>query len=691
MQNPFGPNRIEYESRPILWFSKKSETISKAAKPIFVAGTRGSGKTSILRSMSTVHILEDRNLTSQIGKLSWYGVFFQLNETFSPLIDNAVLSLVPEHIRLDPDALRNRQFVIFSHYLELKIVERILDTLSQLRRENHLQYTATDDRRIALDIQRDILHFLPLPAKTDFFGLQELRSLISKYIDACFNAFFHGNDSGKTMFFATDPGTLVNRVVSAVTPLVKGSAFSNTNSRPLFFKILIDDCEALSPDQQQFLNTIIRKTRGDIKWVLAYIGGLYDTIRTVIPGQSLSNADRDVENLDLASEKDFASLCENVASLRLYYGLSDEQRSKLNRDDPLKAFSLTNRLGKLSVNQIIEKVIESGYSDGRQRLIQLAERARNFLTVNISKAQQAQFTSMSKVRPYVEGLALNLMDENSLRKPFNASEASVLKRVIARKQAWAFLEACRILRLHDYPYIGYQIIIQLSDGCIRDFLDIMGEIYSRSVPEASATPRRMFEFVNSDAEIPIDIQRQAVNRASEKKLQGLESISQPFEEESVKMVKALGRLTSRLQTDAIEEEAPSTIEKGLFRINRTEMRELANRLEMPENKIDEVLKRAEKDGFIREVSTQGKFAPEGVGADSAEVVLRLHRRFAPHFKYSYRGPYETSVIPAARIVDLLFSRGLTPEDWADQVFKDLTPPPGRYDEMQPSLFDGEGK
>jgi hypothetical protein len=156
MQNPFGPNRIEYESRPVLWFSEKAADISKAAKPVFVAGTRGSGKTSILRSMSTLHILDDRNLAEQIGSLHWYGVFFQLNETFSPLIDNAVLSLIPEPIRLDPEAIKNKQFVIFSHYLELKIVERLLETLGSLRREGHLAYSATDDRDIALRVNRDV-------------------------------------------------------------------------------------------------------------------------------------------------------------------------------------------------------------------------------------------------------------------------------------------------------------------------------------------------------------------------------------------------------------------------------------------------------------------------------------------------------------------------------------------------------
>ncbi|RUZ90877.1 hypothetical protein EN947_05295, partial [Mesorhizobium sp. M7A.F.Ca.US.003.02.2.1] len=170
MENPFGPNRIEYESRPILWFSQKSALISAAAKPVFVAGTRGSGKTSILRSLSTVHILEDKSLSDQVGKLAWYGVFFQLNETFSPLIDNAVLNLIPERIRFDTAAVIPRQFVIFSHYLELKIVERLLESIGQLRRDGHLKYRASEDRDVALALHREVLHFIPQPARLDFFS-----------------------------------------------------------------------------------------------------------------------------------------------------------------------------------------------------------------------------------------------------------------------------------------------------------------------------------------------------------------------------------------------------------------------------------------------------------------------------------------------------------------------------------------
>lgn len=118
------------------------------------------------------------------------------------------------------------------------------------------------------------------------------------------------------MFFATDPGSLINKVVKTISPLISGPAFAS--DQPLQFKIMIDDCEALTPQQQQFLNTIVRKTRGEVKWVLAFIGGIYDTIRTVIPGQSLSSADRDVENLDSATDSEFAALCQNVASLRLF-------------------------------------------------------------------------------------------------------------------------------------------------------------------------------------------------------------------------------------------------------------------------------------------------------------------------------------------------------------------------------------
>ncbi|MCM2477777.1 hypothetical protein HGO38_30490 [Rhizobium sp. CG5] len=681
MQNPFGPNRIEYESKPILWFGKKSEQISKAETSVFVAGTRGSGKTSILRSLSTLHIHEDRNLAAQIGSLGWYGVFFQLNETFSPLIDNAVLALIPEQIRLDPQAVTNRHFVIFSHYLELKIAERLLETICILRRGEHLIYSATDEREISLDIHKEILHFLPMEGRVEFFGLNELRSLISRYVDRCVNAFFYGKEEAQSVFFATDPGAILNKIFEAISPLAVGPAFSE--KQPLLFKILIDDCEVLTPLQQQFLNSIVRKTRGNIKWVLAYIGGLYDTIRTVIPGQSLSSTDRLVENLDSSSDSEFANLCQNVASLRLFYALPENLRSKLERNDPLKAFKLRERLGKLSVNQIIERVIETGHSEGRQRLIQVAEHAREFLTINVTRAQREQFSLNVKARPYVEGLALELLPSPDHKRPYSEDDAKALHAVIRRKQSWAFLEACRILRLHDYPYVGHQIIIQLSDLCIRDFLDIMGEIFERVVTD----PKKMLDFVNSTSEIPMEQQRQAVSMASEKKLQGLESLSHPFEEESARMVRALGRLTARLQSEGTKGEAVTTAERGLYRINIGELRSMCAKLGYHETKVDAVLRRAEKDGFIREVSERGKLENDRNNPDSAEVTIRLHRRFAPYFKFSYRGPYEVNVLPSARLIELLFQRAYKPEDWANAVMRDLVHNQGNPSSEQPSLFD----
>ncbi|MER8470291.1 hypothetical protein [Mesorhizobium sp. M0306] len=686
MQNPFGPNRIEYESRPILWFSQKSASISTAAKPVFVAGTRGSGKTSILRSLSTAHILEDDNLAEQVGKLGWYGVFFQLNETFSPLIDNAVLSLIPENIQLDPTAVANRQFIIFSHYLELKIVERLLESVVQLRRDGHLKYPASGDRDVALALHRQVLHFIPQPARPDFFSIDELRAGVTRYIDDCFNAFFFAADTAKTNFRATDPGAIINKVATAITPLLEGPAFAS-GTVP-FFKILIDDCEALTPLQQQFLNTLVRKTRGNVKWVLAYIGGLYDTIRTIIPGQSLSNADRDVENLDSVTNKEFATLCENVSSLRLYYALPDELRSNLKRKSPLNAFSLKSRLGRLSVNEIIERVIETGHSEGRDRLVTLAEAAREFFSINLRSADQQQFHLHRKARPYAEGLALALMKPEIKRKPMSSADAANLMRSIARKQGWAFLQACRILGLHEYPYVGHQIITSLSDVCIRDFLDIMGEIFRRSVPNASDL-RKLVDFINSDSQIAIEQQKQAVNAASKRKMDGLQALSHPYEEESVRMVRALGYLTARLQTDFAEDSPLGTTERGIFKVDLSEMRSLVNKLELPTGKLDEVLRRAEKDGFIREVSAAGNLEVDRADARSKEMLIRLHRRFAPYFGYSYRGPYETNTIPAARIVDLLFTRYRIPEDWADAVFKELVARPASHTEFQGSLFESD--
>ncbi|WP_210214631.1 hypothetical protein, partial [Sinorhizobium meliloti] len=72
------------------------------------------------------------------------------------------------------------------------------------------------------------------------------------------------------------------------------------------------------------------------------------------------------------------------------------------------------------------------------------------------------------------------------------------------------------------------------------------------------------------------------------------------------------------------------------------------------------------------------------------MSIRLHRRFAPYFRCSYRGPYVTNTVPAARVVDLLFNRHRNPEEWADAVYKELVARPAlKAEYQQHSLFDGD--
>nr|WP_319390985.1 hypothetical protein [uncultured Cohaesibacter sp.] len=686
LANPFGPNRIEYENKPVLWFSKKSSSISREPISVYVAGTRGSGKTSILRSMSTFHILEDPYLSKQVGTLDWYGVFFQLNETFSPLIDNAALSLIAEPLRFDPEALRHRKFLIFSNYLELKIVERLMETMSMLRGEGHLLFSASNERTVALRIHDEVLHFLPSTKDNTFYGFENLRRQVSIYLDRCINSYFYAGSNSDEKFFATDPGSIITKIVDLVSPMVEGPAFSK--DAQVRFKILIDDCEALTPEQQMFLNSIVRKTRGKVRWVLAYIGGLYDTSRTVIPGQSLSEADRLVENLDAASDADFSKLCQNVASLRLFHFIPEELRDTFDRDDPLQTFSLRNRLGNYSVNEIIERVIETGYSEGRNQLIDAAEEAREFFSVKVDRKFQEQLPKFQKARPYTEGLALRLLAEEDRKRISSGGEVRALIQTIRRKQGWAFLEACRILRLHDYPYVGFNIIIQLSDSCIRDFLDIMREIFDLTAPK-SMDKTRWVEFINLNSEFPMELQRKAVNLASEKKLIGLKTLSAPHEEKSLRLVNSLGQLTTKLQMAPSQSNKFKTFERGLYRVDLKELRSMASNMGLMSSDIDDMLKRSEKDGFIREATENGRLVDNPNIPEASEVIIRLHRRFAPNYRFSYRGPYEVSTLPSWLLIKLLFDRAFIEHDWVDSVMKSLFASHDNNEHDQPSLFDSE--
>src|SRR3546814_18023900 len=83
-RNPFKPTRFEHEQNPLIWVSPHVAHL-EADKSVYVTGTRGSGKTSLLQAINWHERLNNSVLRKQIDEVipGYISVSFRLPDYFS--------------------------------------------------------------------------------------------------------------------------------------------------------------------------------------------------------------------------------------------------------------------------------------------------------------------------------------------------------------------------------------------------------------------------------------------------------------------------------------------------------------------------------------------------------------------------------------------------------------------------------
>ena len=110
----------------------------------------------------------------------------------------------------------------------------------------------------------------------------------------------------------------------------------------------------MSPQQQISVNTLVRSSKYPVSWVISSVGFKFNSADTFIPQQPLTDADRQILLLDQRDDTEFASLCQSVVGLRLLFAVSEEFRKEHGNRGIQDFFPLQERLGKRSVNDMME-------------------------------------------------------------------------------------------------------------------------------------------------------------------------------------------------------------------------------------------------------------------------------------------------------------------------------------------------
>jgi hypothetical protein len=114
------------------------------------------------------------------------------------------------------------------------------------------------------------------------------------------------------------------------------------------------------------------------------------------------------------------------------------------------------------------------------------------------------------------------------------------------------------------------------------------------------------------------------------------------------LIDSLGKITAYIQSAYNDASTLKTTEKGRFKVNYLTMKNKTDR-----EKLQNILRELRDCHYIRII---------GEVDDENEIIFRLHKLFAPYFKFSYRGAYSNITINGEDLLKLCAEKDIKDQD-----------------------------
>jgi hypothetical protein len=568
----------------------------------------------------------------------------------------------------------------FTLAVESICIERITEACHTLRELGDISVGASQEVQLVSDFVAEYPPLLAFSSERPTTLLElgrTLRALVSRMNQAC------GRTTVSTLVDQLpirEPYQMLAYFAERASAIMRLNA--SRGSRPVGFKFCLDDCEVLNPLQRKSLNSLIRLSRAPCSWVVSSVGSGRDDSETFIESQPLTDADRRVISLDARNDAGFRQLCQSVVSLRLIFASSTFSRTVLTQDEVADFFNLERRLGRRDVNDMMRSLVSRSarplakiLEAGAEHLLRLLKQKR----ADTSNLLNGQDRHLPFYETYV--LMLSRGREDSFKQTIEMSDIAKLDGYIGsfgqpgfqawlrRKQRAALLHFATALGVRRIPYAGANIIVSLADSSIRDFLEIMGEVYEAFVSNHNWDPKdpaNLDRFASSGSQIATRIQTSGIYSASDSYYEGVSHRSEIDTAVISRLIAGLSMYTSLLQTSPSDPKTLSTAERGVFFVDYT------NSL-TPDGLTDQAklvasaIRQAELAGYLRPVEVS-RFQTATLNGQYRSIALRLHRRFAPRFHFSFRGAYEGVSLDPSDLAALCWGgTNLTAKDWAETL------------------------
>ncbi|MBZ0105944.1 MAG: hypothetical protein K8H84_09980 [Sulfuricella denitrificans] len=637
-QSPFSLNRFEYESRHLYYLQKELFERLEDPKPIYLVGSRGTGKTTLLKALNWEERRDNRSLQDQIATdpfaKKYIGVYLKLPEIQFDVLRRWLYGREDEYA------------VIFSFFLDLIWLEELIDAISELIVNDIFDISADIEQARVKDITDEFVYTLGADGRRPS-TLKDLSRRIRnarETIEILGRQKPEPTDVIEKFRIVGQVGEFGRRLGELLQELCVTHDSDKNSYKQWHFKICMDEGECLDSFQQRIINTMLRVSRAPVFLVVSYVSMPSDLSTTLVNNFTLQSADRELIPLDSLSEKDFLELAEGVATIR----------SQAISGDNNAVFRTRITLGELDINQLLQQILSSSVSPTAKKLLETGKAlAEN--PFFLSKADKTHRTSLPIYEAY-------LIEKLNLEAPSPTSEhwerrkdtsAGFRKKFVA-----SYLSICADIET-EVRYASADMVLQMSDMCIRDFLHQLDAIYECADWELP-------KFLST--QVPMEVQNKAIKIASEKKYRSIpkSGVSEPSAVGAI--IDGLARLTAIIQSRSSDGSHLRSTERGIFLISNESLLSLEN-----EKSILQTIKDAAEAGFLR-IDAQ----------DKNELRFRVHTSLAARYGFSYRGAYYPLSLEWRDLNELMRSESEAETKKAVNVIA------GRLDRSMPenlSLFD----
>ena len=629
-KNIFSNIRREVGIDNLFWLRDDYDTWDNEETPIYFGGFRGSGKTTILQSFQWRNRINNTSLKNELCKI--YGVSPEELEFDAYLKDvafrnkmigiyNNVLNFNESHF--STWGYKNKQSA-YSAYFECRWLDKLIDAISGLRNNQIIKFTRSDEKLVV----NYLLHKYPSLKEITNTKEYTLTTLKEIFESIWKRILFISKEDGKL-----DP--VFENFLEKAAPTL--GAFLHSITNPL---LLLCETEGDMNDYLDLDHGILK----EIKWRFCICID-YDTMtgeeENMLLKQKLINS-----IVVAKTPHEINAITYRIAGLVGYldytssfeYPLNEADRKYLEiHSDIYDSFvefqKFVDGVLRVRIKNILslEKHPPDFESSNYLKLI-LGDKSLNEWTLNLNKdnfkkIKNHKFLNGAKkysktadgIPPLWEYYVNTKLEPNNNNRDKNYNRG---------KNVSATLCLCNEYNLY-FPYVGYSVLIGLSDRSIRECLRLLNYIYLEFLKNKKNGS--LYDFLST--EIESTIQHMAIKKYTLNSINDLKAGTQrPNDKNLYYLVLSLSEVYHQIQTD-INNKAYLTSEKGWFKVNYS-----SDDCEF----IDNINKGADwgciiTNGSLPKIGSAGYSIFRISNRYAAFLPLNSNRSYTDKHNYSYRG------------------------------------------------------